>query len=457
MKLCGYFHLFPPEHNAGSETTVHAALRAMVNRGHTVRVVCDRSKTAPYNIDGIEVVRPQRRGVQSWMENYVKDADVLVTHLDLTSQAMTLAMAVKKPLVHFVHNSSQMMYWRVDARVPYKNSLTIYNSNWLANTPSQWGPQILPDEWKSPHSIIVHPVVEPERYRCERGDSITLVNPTAGKGARTFYALAKKMPEYQFLTAQGGYGIQEPCPKGPNTHPFWDEAGNEKPCEGLPNVTHVKNDPDIRNIFRRTKVLLMPSDYESYGRAGVEAACAGIPTIAHPTLGLLEAFGDAGIFLERAEGQDPSGPNEEGVDNAKLSLWETEIKRLMTDEVYYKKRSQMVLDHVAKFDPESEFDRLEEAFIETAERVNGEKPKMFWICDRWIWKMEDGGYRATSDQRIPPCAVALAYGKGSEVPEDIAKANGWLMPGFNKAAPEENKAVMGPEENKGKRRKNAAA
>ena len=120
MRICGYFHLFPPEHNAGSETTVHAALRAMVNRGHEVNVVCDRSKTAPYNIDGIEVVRPPRRGVQSWMENFVRGADLLVTHLDLTSQAMTLAMAVKKPLCHFVHNDAQLMYWRVDARVPFQ-------------------------------------------------------------------------------------------------------------------------------------------------------------------------------------------------------------------------------------------------------------------------------------------------------------------------------------------------
>src|ERR1051326_1465259 len=98
MRITAYFHLFPPEHNAGSETTVHAALRAMVDRGHTVSVVCDRSKTAPYEIDGIQVVRPPRRGVQSWLESFVRDSDLLVTHFDLTSQAMTLAIAVKIPL-----------------------------------------------------------------------------------------------------------------------------------------------------------------------------------------------------------------------------------------------------------------------------------------------------------------------------------------------------------------------
>src|ERR1041385_5710077 len=104
LRIIGYFHLAVPEHNAGSETTVWADLRAMVRRGHRVRIICDRSTTAPYTHDGIEVVRPPRRGVQSWLENFVRDADLLVTHLDLTSQAMQLAMAVKKPLCHFVHN-----------------------------------------------------------------------------------------------------------------------------------------------------------------------------------------------------------------------------------------------------------------------------------------------------------------------------------------------------------------
>jgi glycosyltransferase involved in cell wall biosynthesis len=36
-------------------------------------------------------------------------------------------------------------------------------------------------------------------------------------------------------------------------------------------------------VYARTRVLLMPSEYESYGRCGVEAAHAGVPTIAHPT------------------------------------------------------------------------------------------------------------------------------------------------------------------------------
>jgi len=43
----------------------------------------------------------------------------------------------------------------------------------------------------------------------------------------------------------------------------------------------------------------MPSDYESWGRVGVEAMASGIPVLAHPTDGLVESLGSAGVFCDR--------------------------------------------------------------------------------------------------------------------------------------------------------------
>lgn len=434
MLIVGYFHLAVPEHNAGSETTVWAALRAMVRRGHQCRIICDRSKTAPYEHDGIQVVRPPRRGVQSWLEHFVQGSDLLVTHLDLTSQAMTLAMATKIPLVHFVHNDAQLMYWRVDARVPYKNALTIYNSHWLAAKRSQWGGQEMPDEWRAP-SIIVHPVVEPHRYRCETGTKITLVNPTPTKGANTFKALARQMPDRKFLAVEGGYGDQI------ITAP---DSGLRTAASG--NIEWMAHTPDIRNVFRQTRVLLMPSDYESYGRVGIEAACAGIPTIAHPTDGLKEAFGNAGIFIDRND----------------IAAWYMELDSLLTDEVHYRQRSNAVMALADSLDPEGEFDRLETALIETATQYHNGVPEAMkmWTSDRWIYKMADGSYKAVDNPgRIPVGAVVQYAGKGTQIPESVAKENGWIGPdGKAIEAPAENKAMLAPEENKQRaRRKDVAA
>jgi hypothetical protein len=423
-----------------------------------VQVICDRSATAPYDIDGIKVIRPPRRNRQRWIQDIAREQDLLVTHLDLTSQAMQLALEVKKPLVHFVHNDAQLEYWRVNE---LKAQLVVFNSHWIANSEKKWhwlrhGEE--PTVWPGP-SVTVHPVVEPHHYRCERGEGITLVNPTSGKGANVFYELARRFPERQFVTAQGGYGHQTACPhrnlQGEPldttnycNHVFYDETGSEQNCFGLPNVTHLRNDPDVRNVFRKTQILIMPSDYESYGRVGVEAACAGIPTIAHPTTGLKEAFGDAAIFCDRND----------------VDSWATEVDRLFHDEIYYRSRSDAALALADSLTPESEFDRLEQAFIETVERWQQEREGAMmniWISDRKIWRLKNGGYAVERDGHIPSDALSLFAGIGTRVPRDLAIEQGWIGTQSTivdvKAVekPEENKMVDGPAENKGRKVKAA--
>jgi glycosyltransferase involved in cell wall biosynthesis len=429
--IVSYYHLFPPEHNAGSETTVFAGLRAMVRRGHTVKVICDRSLMAPYSIDGIEVVRPPRRGQQSWIQDFVKEADILTTHLDLTSQAMQIALDTKKPLAHWIHNDAQLHYWHV---TPHKCQLAIFNSQWVSEKKVSWEYGEQPCKWRGP-AIVIHPVVEPEHYRCERGDSITLVNPTPGKGAHVLYALARQMPDRKFLAVTGGYGEQIPPP------------------EDLGNITLMDHTPDIRNAFRQTKVLLMPSDYESYGRVGIEAACAGIPTVAHPTPGLKEAFGDAGVFHDRND----------------IAAWYGEVERLLTDEIYYQRRSDAVLKLAESLAPEDEFDRLEEAFLKTVAdwklKERGKVSKM-WTSDRRLYKTADG--RVTENKNE---AQSLLVGVGGQIPEETAIELGLVSRPAEQTEtlldtaslkaiekPEENKMIS-PGENKakGKVKKSKAA
>lgn len=420
----------------------------MVRRGHECTVVCDRSATAPYEIDGIQVIRPPRRGRQRWLQDLAREQDLLITHLDLTSQAMQLALDVKRPLVHFIHNSAQLEYWHVNT---LKCQLAIFNSEWIANEERDWsysGNSKAPKTRWPGHQITIHPVVEPEHYRCERGDAITLVNPTSGKGAGVFYELAQRFPEQRFITAQGGYGYQMACPRSSNSehHVFFDETGSQQNCYGLPNVTHLKNDPDVRNVFRQTKVLLMPSDYESYGRAGVEAACAGIPTIAHPTPGLKEAFGPAAIFCDRND----------------VDIWAKELERLLHDEVYYRSRSGAALALAESLQPEVEFDRLEQSLLATVERwANKEHEEMtkMWISDRRLYWTADR--RITVDSAK---AVSLCCGVGGEIPLAWAQEAGLVEKPTETSEvlldtkmldPVENKMIDGPAENKGRRSKAA--
>lgn len=431
---------------AGSETTVHAAMRAMVARGHQVTVIADRTPQS-YEHEGVTVKALPRHEQQEAVRTIARDAHILITHLDLTSQAMQLAIDLQKPLIHFVHNNAQLGYWNVDPRVRFKASLVIFNSRAIAES------ERFQNEPWSGDQIIMHPVVEPELYRCKPGNKITLCNPTTGKGVDTIYRLSEAMPEYEFLVVEGIYGEQIAPP----------HLGDEWVARH-PNIEFMRNSPDFRDVLRKTKVLLMPSNYESYGRCAVEAACAGIPSIVHPTEGLLESLGDAGIFHHRIAEVPANAEIRERVeaDNAvRLASWKAEIERLYSDEVYYRKRSDAALKLVESFDPEREFDRLEESLLLTyqksIEEGGGDVAKKF-ISDRRLWRTASGGLKAEEGGRIPQDAVTMFAGKGTEIDEEIAIEFGMMPKPEAKAieAPAENKAIQSPAENKKRGRKKVA-
>src|SRR5690606_19301196 len=116
-----------------------------------------------------------------------------------------------------------------------------------------------------PPAVVVRPPVAAAEYATEPGDHVTIVNLFPNKGSALFWRLAERMPDVPFLAVRGGYGHQD--------------------IRRVPNVEVVPHLPCHRmrdEVYARTKILLMPSEYESWGRVGVEAMCSGIPVIAHP-------------------------------------------------------------------------------------------------------------------------------------------------------------------------------
>ena len=123
------------------------------------------------------------------------------------------------------------------------------------------------------------------------GEYITLVNANQNKGCAQFIELARRMPDRKFL------GIL----------PYYGEL---RVPEAPPNVEWTGFDDDIRNILKRTHILIMPSYYESFGRIAVEAMLNGIPVIyskpnpksrysGGSTEGVQEWIGEVGIAADR--------------------------------------------------------------------------------------------------------------------------------------------------------------
>lgn len=323
MKLLAHVHMFPPEHNAGSETTMLSLFRGLNQRGHETRVISAESSQEYYEVDGVQVFRPPATEVNrsKWFHDLYRWSDIVLTHLNCTGHAMHCAKDTSKPLVHLVHNDKQLEFHHVkDSRA----QLLIFNTDWLreAYADKKFEP-INP-------SIVMHPIIDPALYRAERkgAEAVTFINLTITKGALVFYELAKRFPDVPFFGIRGAYGDEH------------------LPPTDIPNLKIFDQMPDLRPIWAKTRVVLMPSDYESFGRVAVEAACSGIPSIVSPTLGLKEALGSAGIYRDRND----------------VDAWEQELNKLFEDEVYYSERSKMALELSERLDPEKSIDRAEKAF-----------------------------------------------------------------------------------------------
>jgi glycosyltransferase involved in cell wall biosynthesis len=258
-------------------------------------------------------------------------AQAIVTHLENTARASVLGDLHRIPVVHLLHNTfEKSKSWLVKGAP----SLVVYNTAWMKADAEAWW-RIHRGDRPMPWGITVRPPVAVTDYQATPGDRITLINLTEDKGAKVFYALAERMPKRKFLGVIGGYGQQIIRDDLPNVE----------------IVPHTPGDRMAKDVYARTKVLLAPSVYESYGRVAVEAMCSGIPVVAHPTPGLMESLGEAGIFADRDD----------------VDAWEGAVKRLFSPKIY-PQASKAATARAAGLDPAAELDLWATAMEGVAKR-----------------------------------------------------------------------------------------
>ncbi|WP_345669586.1 glycosyltransferase family 4 protein [Streptomyces similanensis] len=268
---------YPPDHNAGSEWMLHSMLRPLAERGHRVEVwLSHPGKThESYDIDGVRVV-PFQQGLE--FATHARTADVLVSHYENVPLVAGLGRDGRIPIVVICHDNFEGSFHNAAGA-----DLVVYNSQWIRRDGEIYYARY-PKEFLPRRSIVVRPPVLAEEYRTRPGDCVTLVNLNADKGGELFWQIAAWSPDWHFRGVRGAYGQQVmPPPRLPN-------------CEVVDSVPGHRM---REHVYARSRVVLMPSLYESWGRVAVEAFASGIPVIAHPTPGLVEALGSAGIFAYR--------------------------------------------------------------------------------------------------------------------------------------------------------------
>ena len=215
------------------------------------------------------------------------------------------------------------------------------------------------------------------------GDMITLVNANVNKGVHQFIELAKRMPNRKFLGVRPYYG-ELWLPPAPS------------------NIEWIPFDDDVRVILKRTRILLFPSYYESFGRIAVEAMYNGIPVvyskpatenvgIVGSTEGVEEWILPAGIACKR------DVPEE----------WIAAIEALDDENAYAAKRTE-VIEHVRSMNIFSEAKRIAD-MMEDFQRAHPIAEAAMAVRTQAPTKTEPG---MPAVLRPPPATARIGFSSG---------------------------------------------
>ena len=300
-------HAYPPTHNAGSEWMAHAINRYLIDkRGYTVNVIVPNFPRREF--EGVNIILFDQ---QAKVEYAISHSALILTHHTYTVHAVLTGAAAKRPVFILMHDHNQEKTVEIcRTLIPRENLYLLDNSNWLQKYYSHMDLK----------SFVIYPPVYWKEYRVsmtEKNKYVTLINLNKNKGGDVLIQIAKRMPDIQFLGVEGSYNSQ-----------IKDTT--------IQNIRYMKNTPKIQEIYSMTKILLMPSREESWGRVALEAMSSGIPVIANPTPGLREACGEAGIFADR--------------DN--IFEWIQKIRELISSPSYYKKIGDASFKRAQEVDPE---------------------------------------------------------------------------------------------------------
>ena len=319
MNILCSIHLYPPAHNCGAEYMLHRLNKYLQSKGHHVRILLHQANHYKiknnYVFEGVDVFPPNPNVI----ENLFNWANVVFTHLDYTKWTISYAAMKNKPVFHLIHNSH-----------PYpeiiqaeRNQHIVYNSKWLKE---ELGYKF--------DNFTLRPPIDYSHLNSDiepwENDFITLINLNENKGGKIFEEIARALPNKLFLAVKGSY--------------------DEQIIPNLPNVLLMDNTSNIKEVYKKSRILLMPSKYESWGMTATEAMCYGIPVICTETPGLKENCGTAGIYIKNRDD---------------IKEWVNAIVKL-DEEKNYKAASRKARSRAKEQDSNGELEKFEHWMREMA-------------------------------------------------------------------------------------------
>jgi glycosyltransferase involved in cell wall biosynthesis len=318
--LFGSGEPYLPSFRGGAECSIDELARSLIAHGHSCEVVVGIRPGAPRRLHRIWRLlsanqRVARRDVRNGYPTHRTAPSGVV-------DALCERVAVYRPDLVVAWNRASTELARAAA------SLSIPSLVWVHDATLAWSHERLPPEPTTRLAAVseflarrvgerlgrcvavLRPFIRLEDYRCEarRPEFVTLVNPSESKGVEIALGIAERLPERRFLFV-GSQGLLAR-----------ERTALATRAARLRNVRVERHASDMRRVYARTALLLVPSICEDAApRVVLEAHANGIPVVASQIGGIPEVGGDAAVLLPA------SAPPER---------WVAEVDRLLGDPAW---------------------------------------------------------------------------------------------------------------------------
>lgn len=279
MTIVSVTHGYPPGWNMGGEVSLHRTVAALPGE----RLVLTRT-TKPYALDGVNVAPVNMPDVLDinadptplvWQFAQA-NAHIVIAQNELSLPAVKAAHILGIPAVVSIHTPPR--YGRGISEAVKRADAVIVNTEHAAS------------EWAHRHSIVVHPPIGdlPAKPKTlPQGDAYTLLSNLANKGVECVLGLAKHLPDQRFII------VRSPAEPTHGLADFDERAASLPNVEVKPRVAPER----VHEYLAQTRILLVPSRYETYGMSTIEAAGYGIPTVHIDTPHVREGIGNAAYLV----------------------------------------------------------------------------------------------------------------------------------------------------------------
>jgi glycosyltransferase involved in cell wall biosynthesis len=338
-----------PQVIGGVEVNTHELAGELIRRGNRVWVVAKLSLR-----NGSGLWRAARTGVLR--RNFSVDRE-LGYPVFRSRRPWQLTNEVPRPAVAVVQNGAMLDYAAAFARVGVPSVAYLHGlgfEGWDKAGPSVSLPfrgyiansRFTAERFRHRYgldTVVIPPLFRRERYVTQAGGPmVTFINPVPVKGTELALDIAERCPDIPFCFVRAWpLGVRE-------------AARLRRRLRRLGNIQLRDRTADMRSVYRDTRILLVPSQWEdeTWGRVASEAQFSGIPVVASNRGGLPEAVGPGGIIL--------------GYDQP-ATVWADALRELWSDARRYSELSEAALRHASR--PDLRPNRQVDLLVETLERL----------------------------------------------------------------------------------------